>query len=167
MQNKKNFIIFFSLFTLIALTVLYSYSNQLKKEPIHAVLQYQINLETPPTAVYAITTQDQKLPTGKKIPQGTRFIGALNKDQEIYIVNFNTIQTASGRNEKFSAKTILSKSQNENIDPGISSKISKTLQNKTKSNILGAIFKSSSDVTQISGTILPRGTAIKIEADWE
>lgn len=155
---------FFLITILISLTVLYGYTQFLKKETISAVLQYQIDLSNPPDFVFAITTLDQKIASGKNLSKGTRFIGMLSKEGENYVVYFDTIQFSNGDKEPFVAKTNLNYGEEAKLG-GVSAKISKTLYKQTKSNVLGAIFKSSGEVQRTSSSVLPRGSTLKIEID--
>jgi len=154
--------VFIFILTLAFLTILIGYTQFLKKETISAVLQYEIDLNNPSDFVFAITTLDQKLATGKNLAKGTRFFGMLTKENENYVVYFNTLQLTNGNKESFLAKSNLNLNE-ETKAGGVSAKISKTLYKQTKSNVLGAIFKSPSDVQMPSSLVLPKGSTLKIE----
>ena len=142
----------------------YGYTQYLKKGAISAVLQYQIDLNNPPEQVYAISLSEQILPDGKKLQKGARFIGKLNKEENRYVIYFNTIQNPDGKNSQVIAKSNL----NSNVTgqaAGVSAKIGKTLYKQTKTNVLGAIFYNSQDTKEFPGSILPQGSSIKIEID--
>lgn len=145
-------------------TVLYGYTQFLKKETILAVLQQQINLENPPDVIFAISTYDQKLSNGKNIPRGTRFIGKLSKTNDSLQINFNSIQIPDREKEDFPAKSNLN-IQSQAQTSGVSANISKTLYRQTKSNVLGAIFKSPGNSQELTSQILPRGYTLKIEIE--
>lgn len=149
-------------FFLLILTVLYGYSQFIKKGVISAVLQYQIDLKNPPNLVFAISTFDQKLPDGKWLLKGTRFIGNLTKEGDDFIIYFNTIQTTSGKKEQFFAKSNLSVKESL-VAGGVSARIGKTLYQQTKTNILGAIFNSSNNIKQLPSLVLPRGAVLRID----
>lgn len=144
-------------------TILYGYTQYLKKETISAVLQNQVNLDNDSNAVFAISTLDQNLPSGRNFPRGTIFTGKIAKEDG-YKIYFNSYQTTDGKQFDFSAKTSLNMKA-ETPSSGVSAKISKTLYKQTKSNVLGAIFKTSQDALQHEGTLLPKGYLIKIEVD--
>ena len=158
----KRFFLIISIF--IFGTVLYGYTQFLKKETVSAVLQQQINLENPQDVVFAISTYDQKLSNGKNIPRGTRFIGKLSKEGDILQINFNSIQLPDREKEDFPAKSNLNV-QSQTQTSGVSANISKTLYKQTKTNVLGAIFKGSNLTEQSNGSILPKGSIIKIQVD--
>lgn len=151
-------------FSLILATVLYGYSQFGNKEIVSAVLQHQINLENPPGAVSAICTSDQKIASGKNIPKGTRFIGKLSKEGNGFQIYFDSIQTPNGQRGQLLAKSNLNV-QSIGQTGGVSAKIGQTLYRQTQNNVLGAIFKSSSPNQQPVGSILPKGSEIKIEID--
>ena len=156
---------------LICATALYAFSQFAKKESISAVLLHEVNLESPPPNIFAVSILDQGLKGDKNIPKGTRFIGTLTKDDNSTIY-FNILQMPNGKKEQFFAKAILSRSEQpltptsrSNI-PGVSAKISKTLYKQTRTNVLGAIFKDQKDISsRQAGYILPKGTIIEIETN--
>ena len=150
--------------SVILVTGLYAYSQFIKKEIIQAVLQYQINLENPPNAIFAISTFDQKLSDGKNILRGTRFIGMVTKEESGYLINFNTIQTSDGKKDQFLGRSNLNTKSNLKVG-GVSGKISKTLYERTQTNVLGAIFKAPNESQNSNSLILPQGFTIKIEID--
>ena len=143
-------------------TILYGYSQYLKKEIISAVLQYQINLDSPPSNIFAISTSDQKIYNKKNLPKGTRFIGKLARGEGGYVIYFDTFQIQEEKSEHISAKSSLNEIEELKSD-GVSAKIGKTLYKQTQSNVLGAIFKGSNKSGKINNSILPRGYSIKIE----
>ena len=142
----------------------YAYTQYLQKSSIFAVLQYPIDLQSPPDSVFAVSTIGQKLPDGKMLPKGTRFIGMLSKEEKGFVIYFDEIQKLDGDKEQFSAKSSLNVEE-QNKQGGVSAKISKTLYQQTKTNVLGAIFNSSNNIKQSQGTVLPRGSTLKIEVD--
>lgn len=149
---------------LLITTFLYGYTQFLKKETVNAVLQHQVDLENPPESIFAITTSEQILAGGQKLLKGTRFIGKLKNENGNLIIYFDQIQNLDGNKLNFSAKTTLS--QNEaDIAGGVSAKIGKTLQRQTKSNVLGAIFTHPNTNQSSAGTILHRGSSLKVVID--
>ena len=161
----KRFVVFTSLFILISMTGIYAFSQYLKKGTINAVLQYQVDLDNPPENIYAISTFDQITLSGKKLPKGTIFIGTLNKEVGIPVIYFKSVEFTEGKIENFPAKSKLKVAQNAQF-AGLSAKLGKTIQQKTKTNVIGAIFRTSSTNNQeIAGSVLPKGYAIKIEAE--
>ena len=158
----KKFLFIFLIFS--SATALFAYSQFIKKETIQAVLQYQIDLENPPDAVFAISTFDQKLNNGKNIPRGTRFLGMLVKEEDGLTINFDTLQSTSGKKEKIMAKSLLNV-KGEIKTTGVSAKISMTIYERTQTNILGAIFKGPNDKQNLDTPVLPQGFIIKIEID--
>ena len=144
---------------LISGLVTYGYSQYLKKGLVSAVLQQQIDLNNLSDLVFAISTFDQKTPDGKNLPKGTKFTGKLSKEEDKLIIYFNTLEFPKGNKEQFFAKTVLNaKEKDENS--GVSAKIGKTLYQQTKTNVLGAIFHTSSNNLQ---SILPQGYILKLE----
>lgn len=157
---KKNIFIFL---VIIFASALYGYTQFTKKGLISAVLLHEVNLENPPSNIFAISTSDQNLTGGKSIPKGTRFTGSLTKGDSS-VIYFNAIQIPDGKQEQILAKAVLTSGSKADT-PGVSSKISKTLYKQTRTNVLGAIFKDQDTGTKPDGYILPKGTIIKIEAD--
>lgn len=156
-------ITFLALAILLAATMLYSYSQFVKKSVISAVLQHQVDLSNPPEAIYAISTFDQTLPDGKSIPKGTRFMGKLSKENNSFIIYFDESQATDGKKTQLLAKSSLNIKEGES-GKGVSAKISKTLYKQTKTNVLGAIFNTPTSSPN-SNTILPRGYNLKIEVE--
>lgn len=165
-KNKKPIPLTYILFLLvfILVTMLYGYTQLVRKETISAVLQYQLDLRNPPESIFAISTCDQKLSGGRQLLKGTRFIGMLHQDEKGLAIYFSAIETVNGKKEQFFAKTILSAGkQDSNV--GVSARISKTLYQQTKTNVLGAIFNSASETQKIESTVLPRSSTLKLEVD--
>lgn len=161
--KSKSTIYALTILVIILCTGLYGFSQFLKKEIINAVLQYQINIENPPNNIFAISTLDQKLSSGKYLPRSTRFIGKLS-NEEGPVIYFNSIQTPDGKTKEFLAKSNLNiNGGRQDKSGGVSAKIGKTLNRQTKSNVLGAIFKDSTNNEK--ARVLPRGYAIKIEVE--
>lgn len=158
----KKFILL--IFVLAVVTMLYGYTQFLNKGFIQAVLQYQLDFQNPPETVFAVSTFEQKMPDGTQLPKGTRFIGMFSKEENNFVIYFDSIQTLDGKNKKVIAKSILNIKE-ENKQTGVSAKISKTLYQQTKTNVLGAIFNTSNNIQQLPGTVLPRGSVLKIEID--
>ncbi len=149
----------------ILISGLYGYSQYLKKGMINAVLQYQLDLTSPPESIYAISTYEQSTPSGKVLPKGTVFVGTLGSENGIPVIYFNSIQLNDGKTENFIAKSGLKISINVQSS-GVSAKLGKTIQQKTKSNVIGAIFyNSSSNSHELASSVLPKGYALKIEAE--
>ena len=162
MNKKIIYVVLFFLFAVLFVTI--SYSQFFKKETISTVLRYEVNLEDENPRVFAITTFDQKLSSGKILPKGTRFSGRLTKDQNDFVLSFDTIEKIDGTSEQISGRTIFANV--ETHEPGgVSQRISNTLYEKTRTSVIGAIFSNPPKNQKIVGTILPRGTNIKIEID--
>ena len=142
----------------------YGYTQYLKKGAISAVLQYQIDFNNPPEQVYAISLSEQKLPDGKELKKGTRFIGKLSKEENKYVIYFNTIQNPDGESQQVIAKSNLT-SNISGQAAGVSAKIGKTLYKQTKTNVLGAIFRNPQDAKEFPSSVLPQGSPLKIEID--
>ena len=142
----------------------YGYTQYLKKSTVSAVLQYQIDLNNPPEQVYAISLSEQTLPDGKKLEKGTRFIGKLSKEENKYVIYFNTVQNPEGDAKQVIAKSNLSSNVTGQA-AGVSAKIGKTLYKQTKTNVLGAIFRNSQDAKEFPSSVLPQGSPIRIEID--
>lgn len=142
----------------------YGYTQYLKKGSISAVLQYQIDLNNPPEQIYAISLSEQKLPDGKELKKGTRFIGKLSKEGNKYIIYFSTIQNPDGESQQVIAKSNLTSNVSGQA-AGVSAKIGKTLYKQTKTNVLGAIFHNSQDAKEFPTSVLPQGSPLKIEID--
>lgn len=154
------------IFTLMAFfTLLYSYSQFSNKKILQAALQQEINLNVPlnisGNIVSAILTSDQKLSSGEFLPKGTKFIGKINKKENEFVIDFNSIQTTDGKKKDFYAISYLG-AKEEIQKGGVSAKISKTVYKQTRTNVLGAIFNSQDDIKGFTSTI-PRGSIIKIE----
>ncbi|MBI1859102.1 MAG: hypothetical protein HYR97_08340 [Candidatus Melainabacteria bacterium] len=165
MKEKKTLISVVFALLLIAFVVAYAYSQFVEKSIISAVLQYQVNLDSPPNAIFAILTQEQKLPMGQKLQKGTRLIGMIDmKENKGFEINFTAIQKVDGDQESFSGKAIFETDDLGDV-AGISSNLSKTFHQKTKSSVLGAIFTTNKNVKENIGSILPRGTTLKIEVE--
>ena len=140
--------------------VTYGYSQYLKKGLISAVLQQGIDLNSPQgNLVFAISTFDQKTPDGKNIPKGTKFTGKLNKEENKLIIYFDTLEMPEGKKQQFLAKTVLNINEKQESN-GVSAKIGKTLYQQSKTNVLGAIFHTSSNISQ---SLLPQGSILKLE----
>ena len=131
-----------------------------------ANLQYPVNLENPPEYIFAISTSEQNLPNGKKLPKGTKFKGTLSKEGQKFLIYFNSIQIAGKNNEEpFSGKTTLDIKGQEPTN-GVSAKISKTISQQTKTNVLGAIFQNKpSNIENLPNSVLSRGTILNIETN--
>ncbi|OGI06067.1 MAG: hypothetical protein A3I68_03015 [Candidatus Melainabacteria bacterium RIFCSPLOWO2_02_FULL_35_15] len=142
----------------------YGYTQYLKKGSVSAVLQYQIDLNNPPEQIYAISLFEQKLPDGKELKKGTRFIGKLSKEGDKYIIYFSTIQNPDGESRQVIAKSNLTSNVSGQA-VGVSAKIGKTLYKQTKTNVLGAIFHNSQDAKEFPTSVLPQGSPVKIEID--
>lgn len=142
----------------------YGYTQYLKKGTVSAVLQYQIDLNNPPEQIYAISISEQTLPDGKKLEKGARFIGKLSKEENGYIIYFNTVQNPEGKAKQIIAKSSLSSNVTGQAI-GVSAKIGKTLYNQTKTNVLGAIFHNPQDSKEFPSSVLPKGLSLKIEID--
>ena len=159
----KNILVFSSIFVIIiVLTALYSYSQYLKKYYVQAVLNQNIDLNNPPVLVNATSTQDQKLSTGTVLQKGSSLNGMLVNEQGKWIIEFTEIRTTTGKNEDFYGKSVLDLTTKE-ISKGVSAKIGNTVRHQTKTNVLGAIFQTNTDVIQESKGILPKGYILKIE----
>ena len=167
MTNKKQSFLFIFLFSmLIGATILYGYTQFLNKTLISTVLQYQLDLNSPPESIFVISTYEQKFPDGEKIPKGTRFIGMLSREDVGYVIYFDAIQFLDGSRKNFSAKSVLSVEEKAATN-GVSAKIGKTLYKQTKTNVLGAIFHNEGSNTNKSpSSVLPQGSVIKIEVNW-
>ena len=163
MKNKSKFGILLALVLVLGVFA-YGYTQYLKKADVSAVLQYQIDLNNPPEQIYAISLSEQVLPDGKKLYKGTRFIGKLNKEENRYVIYFNTIQNPDGKSSQVIAKSNLSSNVNGQAG-GVSAKIGKTLYKQTKTNVLGAIFYNSQDAKEFPSSVLPQGSSLKIEID--
>ena len=164
-KKKRFFSGFLFAFALIVSLIVYSYSQFYDKKTVLAVLQQELNLESTQGKVYAIVTKPQKLPSGRNLPVGTRLIGRLQKNTDGVIeVNYEKIEWTDGSEEKFIGKTVFNRTDEKNIG-GVSSKIGKTFQSKTRSSVLGAIFTNTSGPLKADNSYLPRGTAIKIEVE--
>lgn len=148
------------LLVLITFTIVYGYTQYLNKSLISAVLQYKIDLRNPPDQIFAITTFDQRLPSGKSILKGTQFVGKLASDNQKLVIYFDVIKDATGKGEQFTGKSNLNLNEELKSD-GVSAKIGKTLYQQTKTNVLGAIFYTGN----VSQQILPQGFKLKIETD--
>ena len=163
MKKKNKFGIILALILVFGIFA-YGYTQYLKKETVSAVLQYQVDLNNPPEQVYAISLSEQILPDGKKLEKGTRFIGKLSKEENRYVIYFNTVQNPDGK-----AKQVIAKSNlGSNVigqTVGVSAKIGKTLYKQTKTNVLGAIFRNSQDTKEFPTSVLPQGSPLKIEID--
>ena len=142
----------------------YGYTQYLKEGTVSAVLQYQIDLNNPPEQIYAISLSEQTLPDGKKLEKGTRFIGKLSKEENRYVIYFNTVQNPEGESKQVIAKSNLSSNVSGQAG-GVSAKIGKTLYKQTKTNVLGAIFHNSQDAKEFPSSVLPQGSSLKIEID--
>ena len=165
MHKMNRFLILTTIFIFLTLSGLYAFSQYLKKGTVSAVLQYQVDLDNPPENIYAISTFDQTTPSGKTLPKGTIFIGTLNNESGILVIYFNSVQFIGGKTEKFTAKSGLKVAQSGQ-SVGVSAKLGKTIQQKTKTNVIGAIFRTSSTNNQeIASSVLPKGYAIKIEVE--
>lgn len=160
----RSFIYWLLFFVLIISTIAIGYTQFAKKELITVILQHEVNLEAPSENIFAVSTSDQSLSNGKKIPKGTRFIGKVTKIYDDFIIEFNEIQTPDGEKEKFLAKVSLNIKET-NQASGVSAKISKTLYKKTQTNVLGAIFTNPVSTQVLKGRILHRGTILKLEID--
>jgi hypothetical protein len=161
MKNKNKFGIILALILVLGIFA-YGYTQYLKKETVSAVLQYQVDLSNPPDQVYAISLSEQILPDGKKLEKGTRFIGKLSKEENRYVIYFNTVQNPDGKAKQVIAKSNLS-SNVIGQTVGVSAKIGKTLYKQTKTNVLGAIFRNSQGTEEFPSSVLPQGSPLKIE----
>ena len=163
MKNKNKFGIILALILVLGVFA-YGYTQYLKKGFVSVVLQNQIDLNNPPDQVYAISLSEQTLPDGKKLQKGARFIGKLNKEENRYVIYFNTLQNPDGKNSQIIAKSNLSSNVTGQAT-GVSAKIGKTLYKQTKTNVLGAIFYNPQDTKEFPSFVLPQGSSIKIEID--
>lgn len=155
--------IFFLLVVFLFFIIGYGYTQYLQKSFVTAVLQYQIDLNSPPDKIFAISILDQKLSGSKVFPKGARLVGSLTNDEDGYVIYFDKLQI-SGKSEKFPARAKLNV-KNEATSTGVSARIGKTFYDQTKTNVLGAIFDSSRNQKQLSGSILPRGYTLRIEVE--
>lgn len=164
-MKSKRVVILSSIFALILLAVLILYGYSLEKGLVSVVLQYQIDLEDPPDIVYAIVTKPQKYSKDFNLSKGTRFFGKVQKfENGEFIIDFDTIQWTNGKKEKFTGRTVFDSKEGEQAI-GISSKIGKTIYQKTKTSVLGAIFSASPVAQRVEGSILPRGTELNISVE--
>ena len=145
---------------LISVCVLYTYSQYTNKQFVSAILQNQIDINNPPETISAIAAYDQKLPGGKDLPKGTKFIGMLSRETNSTLIYFDTIEFLDGKQEQVLAKTSLNIQLPENSQ-GLSGKIGKTFYKQTKSNVLGAIFYTS--MGSQNNLPLQQGSILKIE----
>lgn len=145
------------LFSLIVI----GYTQYSRQQSISAVLQNQLDFNAPPDYIFTITTFEQNLSDSKKLPKGTRFIGMLSKVENNFEIYFDTIQTPGGKQEQFLGKSVFDFKERGN--QGVSAKISRTLYQQTKTNVLGAIFNNPNAQLQPQSLVLPRGTLLKIE----
>jgi len=163
MPNKKRVILFSTLF-LITISFLYAFSQFSNKKILQAALQQEINLNIPGNIVSAILTSDQKLSNDKFLPKGTKFFGKISKKENEFVIDFNSIQTTDGKKQNFYAISYLG-AKEEIKKGGVSAKISKTVYKQTRTNVLGAIFNSSDDLSKGFTSTIPRGSIIKIETN--
>ena len=143
---------------------LYGYTQFVKKSFVSAVLMHRIDLSNPPEAIFAITTNDQNLSDGKMLPKGTKFIGKVNTESDGYVIHFNSVQTSDGQTMQLLAKSNLNIKQVKQ-ESGVSAKLGTTLHQQTKTNVLGAIFNNPQINQNENGSILQRGSYLKIEID--
>lgn len=149
---------------LVSITVLISYSQYANKKIIQAVLQSQLDINNPPELISAILAYDQTLKEGKSLPKGTKFTGMLSKESNNILIYFDTIEFADGKKSQFYAKSNLN--IKDKVQGGVSSKIGKTLNEQTRTNVLGAIFHTSTSRGYLQNSlVLPQGTLLKIEID--
>lgn len=141
---------------------LYGYTQFFKKSFISAVLMHRVDLNNPPEAIFAITTDAQSLSDGKILPKGTKLIGKINAESNGYVIHFNSIQTSEGQTIQLLAKSSLNIKQVKQ-ESGVSAKLGKTLHQQTKTNVLGAIFNNPQVGQNDNSTILQRGSYLKIE----
>ena len=165
LQPSKSIIYVLLSIFLVTVTAIYGYTQYTQKSIISTILQNPIDLNDTSSLISSISTSEHKLSSGIDIPKGTRFFGKLSKEENKYIIYFDSLQTPDGKTESFTAKSILDVNNN-NSKNGVSAKISKTLYKQTKSNVLGAIFyNNSSNVSESSKSILPQGHILKLEFD--
>lgn len=147
---------------LIGLIILFGYTQFLEKSTIQVALQHQVDLSNPPGSVFAIVTKPQKLKRGVEFEQGTRFIGKVEKEDKNFVIYFDSLQRLSGKKERFNGKVTFVPKE---VKPGggISSRLGETIQERTKTSVLGAIFSVPQSVQAEDGAILPRGTTLFIE----
>lgn len=164
MKIDKNKLIILLVLIAVLGAFTYGYTQYLKKGEISAVIQYKIDLTSPPERVYAISLSEQSLPDGTVLKKGTRFIGKLSREENGYVIFFDMLQGPDGEAKKIIAKSNLATSVT-GPESGISAKIGKTLYKQTKTNVLGAIFHNPQDGKEFPGVILPSGSHLKIEID--
>lgn len=148
---------------LIIGTTLFAYSQFAKKGTLSAVLLHKVELTNPPEFIFAITTSNQTLPDGKAIPKGTRFIGKFSREESGTKIYFNELQTTDGKKLQILGKVLLNTPIDKKVG-GVSAKVGRSLQQQTKSNVLGAIFNNPA-INQFTGSVLPRGSTLNIEID--
>ncbi len=164
-QSLKSVAYAFLSVLLIISTAVYGYTQYTQKSIISTILQSPLDLNDTSSLISSISTSEHKLSSGIDIPKGTRFFGKLSKEENKYIIYFDSLQTPDGQTTSFTAKSILDISSN-NSKNGVSAKISKTLYKQTKSNVLGAIFyNNSSNISESSKSRLPQGYILKLEFD--
>ncbi len=134
------------------------------KGTITAVLQSDLNIDSPSGSILAVSTTDQALPDGSVLPRGTKFVGKTSVEGNNLVVFFDSIQTSDGQNQQFIGKLIINKIDDKAVS-GVSAKIGKTLYNQSKSNVLGAIFHNPGSTQGSDIQALPKGSVLKIEVD--
>ena len=147
------------------LVTLYCFSQSQQKGLLSLVLQNQIELNSPPELISAISTIDQKLPDGSNIPKGTKFTGMLISENNSYIIYFDSYEIPEGSKAQILAKSSICL-KSERQAAGVSAKLGKTFQKQTKSNVLGAIFNTSSSNTannEEPSSVIPRGYSLRVE----
>lgn len=147
----------------ISITTLASKSTG-AKGTLKAVLQSDLNLNTPSSSVYAVSPSDQELSDGSTISRGTKFIGMSSIEGDHIVIFFDSIQTLDGQTQQFIGKLSISKIEDKQAS-GVSAKIGKTLYNQSKSNVLGAIFHNPGNGQDLDLSVLPKGSTLKIELD--
>lgn len=162
LKVKRIIVLFFSIFV-IAGGVFYGYTQFLNKETVPTILQNQIDLNNPPEFVSAVLTENHKLSNGKIIHKGSLFIGMITREENHFVIYFDSVQEPGGNKIKLLSKSNLNvTTSNENN--GISTKIGKTFHKQTRSNVLGAIFQNSQPGSdQSQDLVLPQGSALNIE----
>jgi len=166
LTNKKRNIGLFAIFIIIlgsSIFMLSSISTG-SKGTISAILQSDLNLYNPSGNIIAVSTTDQVLADGSTLPRGTKLLGKTSLEGNNLIVFFDTIQTLDGQNQQFIGRLTINKIDDGHAS-GVSAKLGKTLYNQSMSNVLGAIFYNPGNTKVGDVSVLPRGSALKIEVD--
>lgn len=149
--------------SLLIITNLVSKSYSQSPNHVSCILQYHLDLANPPSSVFAVTTEDQRLPSGKILLKGAKLIGKLSKyESDSVEIEFNTLQLSTGLQEKIIGYSYIS-TKNIQQAGGISGKAGTAFNNQAKSSVLGAIFVQPETGKRPIGTVLPRGTRLDVK----